>query len=159
MAWPLAPRGPLEQSKQTLQGVTVVQLNAKQDAIFGCVNFGFLDSSPLSPFSDTLGLVSVLLQSHPLKPNNTHSPQAGWGHRSKHSHVQQRRLGLREVSLSQDYSLCGRGKTHTQVCLIPRHSHAPGDNEGLCFGKFLGRSSIGPWLCWSDRHHHTEHLP
>lgn len=141
----------------------MVQLIAKQDAIFGSVNFGFLDPSPLSPFSDTLGLVSVLLQSHPLKPNNTHPPtpppKAGWGHRSQRSQVQQRRLGLREVSLSQDYSLCGRSKTHTQVCLTPRHLHAPGDTEGLCFGKFLGRSSNGPWLCWSDRHHHTEHLP
>lgn len=75
VAWPLAPRGPLKQSKQTLQSVTVVQLNAKQDAIFGCVNSGFLDPSPLSPFSDTLGLVSVLLQSHPLKPSNTHPPR------------------------------------------------------------------------------------
>lgn len=56
VAWPLAPRGPSKQSKHTPQSVTVAQLSAKQDAILGCVNFVFLDLSPLSPFSDTLGL-------------------------------------------------------------------------------------------------------
>lgn len=51
----------------------MVQLIAKQDAIFGSVNFGFLDPSPLSPFSDTLGF-GLCASSEPSTETQQHSP-------------------------------------------------------------------------------------